>query len=437
MAVKFGKSALFTLKALGVTAMIIFMTLPLSIVEDTIDDRSDYKATAQSKITNSWGGQITVTPPALYVPFAAKETQTYENGRTVTKDRVYYSIYYPKEANAHIRVTTQIRNIGIFKVPVFTADITIEGSFGAVPLVKNAKPAEAFAEIALSGPSGVRSFSAFETLFNGEKRTPKFINNTEADKSFECVYQECAKSLLVAMPIDDNLPNDFKITAVIKGSDALHYIPVADKNTIQIVSDWKDPSFSGAYLPDEKTINDQGFDATWNIANIVLIPDPRQLKFTTSFITPIDNYRNALRGAKYGSLFILMTFALFFAFEVAGKKSIHPIQYLLIGFAMVIFYSLLVSFSEFIDFAVSYLIAAAATITLIIAYIKFGVFKNIRAKQLGFVTLSFAFLYGYLYVLLQLQDMALLYGSIGLFAALAIVMFVTRNIGWYEEQTAA
>jgi inner membrane protein len=105
-----------------------------------------------------------------------------------------------------------------------------------------------------------------------------------------------------------------------------------------------------------------------------------------------------------------------------------------VGFAMVIFYTLLISISEFIDFSLAYLLSAAAVVSLITAYAKFGIDKSLSVKNIAIIALALSFLYGYLYILLQLQDMALLYGSIGLFAALAVIMFMTRNVSWYEEQ---
>lgn len=156
--------------------------------------------------------------------------------------------------------------------------------------------------------------------------------------------------------------------------------------------------------------------------------------FTTSLLVPVDNYRSAERATKYGSLFILLTFLACFVFEITRKKPIHPFQYLLVGLAMAVFYILLISISEFIPFGWAYLIAAAAVIAMITVYSKFGINKNLSAGQTSVVALALAALYGYLYILLQLQDMALIFGAIGLFIGLAIVMYATRNINWYEEQ---
>ncbi|MDR1451026.1 MAG: cell envelope integrity protein CreD [Helicobacteraceae bacterium] len=434
MAIKFQKPARFTLKALGVGALILIMWIPLLFVMDMISDRSSYKNEALTKITDAWGGRVFVAPPVLYAPYKVIEIETYSDGRKVAKEGTHYAAYYPTEAIAQIKAATQIRSIGIFKIPVFTADITIEGSFDKISLPKNAEASGAFVEIGVNGLNGTNRFHAFELLFNGEQRAPK-VRDTIADEDFECAYNSgCFGSIFASTPIVGDSPHRFKMTATIKGSQSIRVVPAANNNKIRITSDWKDPSFSGNYLPDEKTIDEEGFDATWNIANIVA-SGPRGPQFITEFLIPVDNYRNAERGVKYGLLFIALTFAAFFAFEVASKRPVHPVQYLLVGVGMVIFYSLLLSFSEFIDFSVSYLIAAAATIALIVSYIKFGIFRDMSVKRVGYAALSFAFLYGFLYILLQLKDMALLYGSIGLFAALAIMMYITRNIGWYEERS--
>jgi inner membrane protein len=430
MSFKLGRSATYTLKAGGIAAMILLMLIPQAFVTETIEGRGYYKQEAVSKITSSWGGHVLATPPVLFVPYNVKEVVTNDKGKKEIVEKTLYAKYFPSELDAQIKTKTQIRYIGIFNVPVFTADITISGAFGKIALVEGARLSEAFIEI---GVGDIKSYSRFDLLWNDNKRSVEAKTALTIPKGFDCVYSYDCSSLFTSADINKNSSNSFEIKAKVKGSNFISFAPLAGVNKINIVSDWSAPSFSGDYLPDEKIIDNDGFDATWNINNVVSNPSESS-RLHAYLISPINNYRNVERATKYGILFIVLTFALFFAFEAAGKKPIHPIQYLLVGFAMVIFYLLLVSISEFIDFTLSYLIAAFATIALITSYIKFGALKYLNAKQVGGVALSFVFLYGFLYVLLQLEDMALLYGSIVVFIALAIIMYITRNIGWYDEK---
>ncbi|MDR2035010.1 MAG: cell envelope integrity protein CreD [Helicobacteraceae bacterium] len=430
MSFKLSKSVAYTLKAGGIAALILLMLIPQAFVAETIEGRDYYKQEAVSKITGSWGGYVLATPPVLFVPYNVKEIVTNDKGKKEIVEKTLYAKYFPSELDARIETKTQIRYIGIFNVPVFTADITISGAFDQIALVEGARLSEAFIEI---GVVDIKSYSQFDLLWNDRGLSVEAKTTRAALKGFECVYSYDCSSLFASTDINKNSPNSFKIKAKVKGSNAISFAPLAGVNKINIVSDWRDPSFTGSYLPDEKIVGNDGFDATWNITNVVSNPSESS-RLLAYFISPINDYRNAERATKYCILFIVLTFALFFAFEAASKKPIHLIQYLLVGFAMVIFYLLLVSISEFIDFAFAYLIAAFATIALITSYIKFGALKYLNAKQVGGVALSFVFLYGFLYVLLQLEDMALLYGSIVVFIALAIIMYITRNIGWYDEK---
>ena len=146
---------------------------------------------------------------------------------------------------------------------------------------------------------------------------------------------------------------------------------------------------------------------------------------------PVDNYRNSERAVKYGILFVALTFLACFVFEIVNKTPVHPFQYILVGTAMAVFYLLLLSISEFCGFGLSYIISAAATIILVSAYIRYGILKKADKKVFG-AAVGLGALYAYLYVLLQLEDLSLFFGTLGLFFGVALVMYATRNINWYE-----
>ena len=227
----------------------------------------------------------------------------------------------------------------------------------------------------------------------------------------------------------------------IKGSEQLHFVPLSGNSNYAISSTWANPKFDGNNLPNTRVVEDSGFQAKWNFNNANL-PFETTLKdfnfnklsyaFGVSMLQPTDQYSKTNRSVKYAILFIGLTFALFFIIELMQKKPVHPVQYVLIGIALVIFFTLLLSISEFLMFDAAYCIAAVATILLISFYAKSHFKSNKTASVFG---LFLTCLYAFIFVLIRLEDAALLVGSIGLFVILALVMFGSRKINWYGEKS--
>jgi inner membrane protein len=231
---------------------------------------------------------------------------------------------------------------------------------------------------------------------------------------------------------------DFNFTLAIKGSGALHFMPLSGNSTYTLSSPWPSPSFEGNTLPSENHITEHGFFSKWvfNKANLpftTVLQDTKQvngdLVFGVSILQPVDDYAKTDRCIKYAILFIGLTFSLFFTLEIMQRKPVHPFQYALVGMALVIFYTLLLSISEYIHFDYAYLIASGATVVLISLYAK-SHFKKWKIAGIFFTVLGG--LYGFNYVLISLEDSALLIGSIGLFIVLATIMYASRKINWYD-----
>jgi Inner membrane protein involved in colicin E2 resistance len=441
-------------KALVIGVLILLMLIPLAFVRGTIKGRLEYKNEATSKITNSWGGQVLIAAPILNIPYTIETVTESDKGKKTTTYRTEYSKYSPKDLDVSVNMVSQTRYIGIFEVPVFTAEITMQGNFEQLKTSANQKLNESFLTLEINDLKGI---STPDFVWNGKKSDfePSIKGNSlhinvpttyeySPKSSYTRYYHDEVSNVLKSLSSQvafNNTDSTFEIKFNIKGSRSISFVPLAKDNKYNIYSKWTNPNFSGTFLPDTKEINKDGFNAEWNI-NYMASGIPQRLDganlssalFTTSLLVPVDNYRAAERATKYGILFIILTFLAFFVFEITSKKPIHPFQYLLAGLAMAIFYILIVSISEFLPFCYSYLIAAAAVVIMITAYMKFAVLKNMGIKETGIVAASLSALYGYLYILLQLQDMALIFGSIGLFIGLAIVMYATRNINWYEEQ---
>jgi len=263
-----------------------------------------------------------------------------------------------------------------------------------------------------------------------ERSSGKEIETIGLSSNINLSAADIGKSIAFDMPVKIN------------GSEQLHFVPLAGNSSFSLTSIWADPKFDGSNLPASRNVSPQGFSAKWNF-NKANLPFGTAIKdfdfkkepfaFGVTMVQPADQYAKTMRSVKYAILFIGLTFALFFIIELMQKNPVHPVQYVLVGLALVIFFTLLLSISEFILFDFAYLIAAAATILLITMYAK-SHFRSIKTALVFATVLSC--LYSFIFVLIRLEDTALLVGSIGLFIVLAIVMYASRKIQWYGNGTA-
>lgn len=247
-----------------------------------------------------------------------------------------------------------------------------------------------------------------------------------------------SSGVTIPVKIDtSNSPYTFKTNLNLNGSFELLFAPVGKETQLHLSSAWPNPSFTGAYLPTGRKLNADGFQADWKVS-LVSRDFPQQWvgprydvnksSFGVSLLLSVDQYQQTMRTVKYAIMFIALTFLTFFIIEIRSSRPIHPIQYLLVGLALLIFYALLLSLSEYISFGYAYLIAGTAIVILITAYSASFLADRIRSLIVaGVMTI----MYGYLYIILQLQDYALLMGTIVLFVALATLMFLTRKIDWF------
>jgi inner membrane protein len=243
-------------------------------------------------------------------------------------------------------------------------------------------------------------------------------------------------------PADSASPTiSFSFDLKLNGSRLLNFIPVGKENEVKISSPWANPSFDGSFLPDERNVTDAGFHAVWKVLHLNR-NFPQQWKgntqriydaeFGVTLLLPVDEYQKTTRSAKYAIMFISLTFLIFFFVEILNKKRIHPVQYLLVGLALCIFYTLLLSLSEHTGFGIAYIIASAAVVLLITFYTS----TILMNKRLTAITgLVLAVLYAFIYTIIQLQDYALLMGSIGLFLVLSVIMYLSGKIKWYGSES--
>jgi len=408
------------IKSIITAAIILVMLIPTAFIQSLIGERQSRQKEVVDEISSKWAKPQTVSAPYLVVPYM-------EAGAKKSL------IILPEQLNVKGNITEEERQRSIYKVLLYKTALNFTGNFHNTTALDDSSKLllnEARLCFGLSDFRGIEDKLAVTFNNTGYTLQPG-ISNTTID------------STGLQVPVNITLADldkgvSFNMNVVLKGSSSLHFLPVASYSSYTITSPWASPSFDGNTLPAERTVSDSGFTAKWkfNAANLALTNVIKNNKFTAddvafgvSLVQPTGQYEQTMRSAKYAILIIGLTFVLFFVFELMQKNPVHPVQYALIGMALVIFYTLLLSISELVLFAYAYTIAAVATILLIALYAK-AHFKNIRSPFI--IGLLLTGLYGFIYVLISLEDTALLAGSIALFIVVAIIMYVTRKVNWYN-----
>jgi len=434
----------FKIALIGV--LILLMLIPTLFIQQLVSERQQRQQQAVTEINSRWAAPQTVTGPVIGIPYL--ETGT-DNGNKVEVKRWAY--FLPAKLDIQTHLVPERRYRGIYQVVVYTTELDIRSDFDSLHLDElNLSPAnmlwkEATVFFDISDLQGIREDVTVH-LADATTGSPDGSHTTDLTLIPARRSTDQFKTALAA-PLPDWLPSaakdilKFSAKVKLKGSVNLSFVPTGRETTVQATSPWPDPSFSGAALPDLRTVKDSGFVANWKMLSLNR-KFPQQWKegnynledaaFGVSLIVPVDVYQQTTRSVKYAILIILLTFTAFLLIEWVYDRPIHSVQYALVGLALCIFYTLLLSLSEYLGFNGAYAIAAAATIGLIAWYI--GSLLH-SARMSLFITFLLVVQYGFVFTLLQLQDYALLMGSIGLFITLAIVMYFSRKIKWEKMTT--
>jgi len=437
--------------------LVLLLMIPTNYVQQLIYEREARQKEAIAEISSKWAGRQIFTGPIVVLPF----WQT-EGDSLVKKVRTkHYAFFLPDELSIKATVTPREKYRGIYKVMLYNSTIQINGSFKKIDIEKiNVLPGdiiwpEAFVKLGIADVKGLNEEGILYWNDQPLLLSPQSFNDRSGNMG-----------LTSSLPVmNGNSLNNIRFSARldINGSEQILFTPVGKSTNISLTSSWPHPSFIGDILPQESHIKDTGFTATWkSIAH--KRPFPQQWKddaytiayfprlhegstqyrnievapasvgnnltasaFGAGLFVPVNGYQKTMRSVKYAVLCILLTFAAFFLIETTNKRSVHPFQYGLIGLALVLFYILLLSFTEYIGFNWSYIIASTATIGLIAWYVP-GILSSNRLS--GLLTIVLVLIYTYIFTILQLQDFSLLFGSIGLFITLAVIMYFSRKIQW-------
>lgn len=428
------------------------LVVPLGSIEDSIRERASHRYTARDSIAQSWTGAQQVIGPLLVAPYQIRTVEKVWDAKAKERhERVRYQWcqqqVLPDRLRVEGTVRTDVRYRGIYGVPVYTASLHLSGSFsnqavrelaaGRSDIVAWGKP---YLSVGVDDSRGI----VRQPQLTWSGQTLPFAPGAKAT-----AFSQGFHALLGEISLDTQQDPDFDLHFELRGMQRLSFVPVGLDSEVMIESDWPHPSFLGRFLPEERRIRDDGFNAVWRVSSFAtdmgrLIDlcnngDCKELSsnsFGVSLIDPVDIYLQSERSVKYGLLFITLTFTAFFLFEVLKRLAVHPIQYGLVGLALSFFYLLLIALAEHIGFGPAYLAGALASSSLLAFYTGSVLRDGRRGLVFGSVI---ALLYGMLYVILCSEDHALLMGSLLLFGTLAVVMFATRKLDWYavgEQMTA-
>lgn len=422
-----------TFKALVIGFLTIILLIPGIMIQDLIRERQDRSVETIEKINAKWSNAQTICGPVLTIPYTTTHVDV--NNKTVFQQHTI-SIT-PENLNIDTQLFPEERYYGIYKTILYKSEIDLSGNFDKINYQKTDNSTihweQAYLTIGVSDLRGITENISF-TLDNKQYPVEAAGNYDRLMGKILVVSLNNADTLLTGQPLN------FNCKIKLNGSSNINFIPIGKTSKVHVAGTWKSPGFIGNFSP-EHTITENGFDANWSVLRFNRsIPETwidnqvetfEDASFGVNLIDPVNHYQQNMRSAKYAFMFIALTFVVFFFVEILTKKRIHPIQYLLVGIALILFYSLLLSISEQINFGIAYLIASIATIGLITVYTH-SIFKN--KVQTGGLAAMLCMLYIFLYVVLQLEDIALLIGSVGLFIILGIIMFFSRKINWYRQE---
>ncbi|MDA8138449.1 MAG: cell envelope integrity protein CreD [Desulfobacteraceae bacterium] len=421
-----GKSA--TLKLFVISGLALALLIPITMVKALIDEREQRKEEVIEEISGKWGRPQTITGPVISIPY--KKYFTDQDGRKHHTTEYFHLM--PDSLDIKSTMTPEIRYRGMYEAVLYASELLLLCSFKAPELQ----------DLEISPEDVVWSGAMIGVGISDMGGIKERIVALHESESIEINPGHTISTLIHSgvsahIRMDGVGTHHFSILLKLNGSQQIQFAPVGKSTTVMVKSTWQAPSFVGDFLPVARQIGKEGFEARWNVLYLNR-NYPQQWKgdaynldqslFGVKLYKQVDVYQKSMRTAKYALLFIAFTFYAFFLSEILSQLSVHPVQYLLIGFAMIIFYTLLLSFSEQIGFNRAYMISSTAVIILIMSYTR----SISRRKSVTLmVGCTLGLLYGYCFILLQLEDYALLMGSIGLFAALAVIMYLTRKVNWY------
>jgi inner membrane protein len=414
----------------------ILLLIPTNMLKDLIHEREATQNIAIREVSAKWGEKQTLVGPFLTIPYNLLGTYPTKKD-TLGNDIASWEDLQilPEELKIDGQVLPEKRYRGIYEIVVYNSKIKVSGKFNPLDFETYQIPSNRFNFQKATFTIGISDLRGIEEQVNLKWNDTTTLFNPGVPNQDVAVSGINAP---VEISPDDDGGYQFSFELDLKGSQILNFTPVGKVTDIALKSPWKNPSFNGAFLPDNREISEAGFLANWKILHLNR-NFPQYWKgsgyrvansaFGVDLLIPVDNYQKSYRSIRYAILFIGFTFLVFFFIEVLHKIFIHPIQYILVGIALVVFYTLLLSLSEQMVFNLAFGLSAGGTLLLISGYVM-AILKSFKLAVL--LSGILLILYLFIFVIIQLQDYALLIGSLGIFLILALVMYFSKDINWYD-----
>ncbi len=432
--------------------LIVFLSLllliPLGMIEGQIVARSARQADVVQDVADSAAGAQTLVGPVLVVRYRER-VEVRDKDKTFGNETVRHEIVErtqvlpPQRLNIEGDANVESRNRGIYRASLYHLSLKLDGRAEVPPRLgldaqREIIDAQAFLMLGIADPRGVDNDP--EVMVNGTPRRFAAGAQTLSGPGVHVALGE--------IDVARGATFDFSLPLSLTGSARLSIAPAGDATTVSLNSTWPHPSFQGRFLPTTRNVSGSGFTASWQVSHLARNFDrvlaaarttsptepaswnnERSETLDISFIDPVNIYLQSERAVKYGALFIALTFAAFFLVEILRRAPIHPLQYILVGLALAVFFLLLIALSEHVPFAIAYGVSMTACVGLIGFYLAGTLGSHARGAAFGG---GIAVLYGVLYGVLLSEDNALLMGSALLFVALGTIMLATRRIDWYR-----
>lgn len=430
-----------TIKLLSIGFLLLMLLIPLSWIDDLIQERQFRSDEVLTDITSKWSGRQTISGPIVVLPYKYREVVKEKGEEPRIVEHIRHAFFSPDDLSVTGEVEPQVLHRGIYEAAVYESALTVKAKWKP----ENAMALKIEGEVLwneaylIFGISDLRGISDNPVIMNGDQKlASEPSNNLGVNYGNESLTGLVAKLNWAGY---SNFDVPISLQLKFKGSRGLDFIPVGKTTNVSLEGPWANPSFNGEFLPDSRTITEQGFQSQWNILHYnrpfaqawLGARDLSGYDFGVDLLIPVEQYQKSMRTSKYGHLVILLSFISLFLVEISQKIKIHPFQYILTGAGLIIYYTMLLSFSEQIGYNSAYLVSSLATVGLLTLYSK--TFLKPTKLVVLFSSLLTVF-YSFIFVIIIQQDFSLLIGSIGLFIVVGAMMYLTRKINWYKNATA-
>lgn len=445
-------------KLFSIGFLILILLIPAAWIGSVMEERQQRANEVIDEIASKWSDSQNIGGPILVIPYKTRETIDRGNGQTDTYETTRKAFFLPETLDINGKIDPETLHRGIFDAVVYQSTLQVRSIFAQPDFSALSIPEEtvlwneAHVVFGITDLGGISDENPVLTA-GGKTVTAEpsndigvmmanYVGSGSSDNTRRVSDVMSAQGMIMKLKWTDasSFQKDIGIKLTLKGSQRLDFVPAGKTTTVTLAGPWKDPSFDGEFIPSTREVTENGFTATWKVLHFnrpfsqQWTKENQQLSgadFGVKLLIPVDQYQKSIRTSKYSILIILLTFIALFLVEITQKIRIHPFQYILIGAALIIYYTLLLSLSEHVGYNYAYMIASLATVILISLY-STTFFK--KARLVVLFTLLLLIFYTFIFVIILQQDFSLLLGSIGLFLIVSLLMYFSRKVKWYDEE---